>query len=75
MLSCNNESERMIECLPVIEQGDEQIFDDISSTDRCYYVGMKVKKYGCPYFDKYSTCFWYLLLRLRDTIAHELLMS
>ena len=24
----------------------------ISSTDRCYYVGMKVKKYGRPYFDK-----------------------
>ena len=30
--------------------GQNYIF--ISSTDRCYYVGMKVKKYGRPYFDK-----------------------
>ena len=27
-------------------------YQRISSTDRCYYLGMKVKKYGRPYFGK-----------------------
>ena len=31
---------------------DECLYTGISSTDRCYYVGMKVKKYGRPYFHK-----------------------
>ena len=34
-------------------------YQRISSTDRCYYVGMKVKNMAAPTLARYSTCFWW----------------
>ena len=46
--------------------------ETISSTSRCYYVGMKVKKYGRLYFEYLllvDQCIFFLLNRLKVALG------